>query len=118
MILNCPFLKRFGQGPDFLNMLAIFLLMLICKLEVETLMHIKMSSVFCVNGGSEGQNPLTLAIRQRHPKWLNSGLQVNADLLPPERGAALPFHFPVSTKSAAELCGLSCQIPCHFHLAY
>lgn len=96
------------KGPHFWNMLAIFLLKQIFKLKVQTLRCIKTSDVFCITDGSEGQNPLSVAIKLRQPKQVNCVLQVNTGHLTLEEGAALPFHSPVR---AAELCGLSLQIP-------
>jgi len=86
-------------------MLAIFLLKLVCELEVRTLRRIKTSDVFCITGGAERQNPLTLVVEQRQSKQVNSGLHVNADSLAPERGAALPFHFAVSTRALRSSVG-------------
>lgn len=69
---------------------------------------IKTSDVFCTTDGPERQNLLSVAIKQRQPNQVNCGLQVNRGHLTLEKGAALPFHFP---GRAAELCGLSLQIP-------
>lgn len=71
-----------------------------------------MSDVFCITGGSEGQNPLTLVIKQRQRKQVNSGLHVNAASLPLERGAALPFHFPVSTRALQSSVVSTDSMPC------
>lgn len=89
-------------------MLGIFPLKEICKLEFQTLRCIKTSDIFCSTDGSEGQSPLSVAIKQRQPKQVNCGLQVNTGHLTLDKGAALPFHFP---GRAVELCGLSLQIP-------
>jgi len=52
---------------------------MICNLDGHTPRHIKTSAGFYISGGSEGQNQIPLAMKERQPKQVNSSLYVSAD---------------------------------------
>lgn len=106
------------KGPDFWNMLAMVLLQLICKLEVQTLRRIKTSNVFCISGGSEGQKSANAGEEAETTKAGELWSAHERRLTPSRERSSFATSLPSKYERAEELCGLSLQIPCHVHLAY